>query len=127
MQKKTLKLITEHQLTSCMNNTKWRKMIAAITQLDNFEPTVKIKYLFDKKAPEGFSKVWWNEVETIGFEQIQWLEINPIKEEFRGQLVEPKCTDFTSAIEKSLKSKNIYYEKRNGHFLIYGYKKSLIL
>jgi len=115
--------IVKHQLSSWMNNTKWKELINEITSKEDFDPSVNIKTVFDKKNNGLFSPVWWNEVESDGFELIEWMEINPIKTEQIGRLVEPKNEDFSDFIENCLKMHSIPYEIKEGIFKIYGYKR----
>ena len=117
------KYIVEHQLSSWMNNTKWKELVSEITSRDDFDPSVNIKTLFDSENNRLFSPVWWEEVERDGFEIIEWLEINPKKTEHIGRLVEPKTEDFTEFIENGLKKHSIPYEINDGIFKVYGYKR----
>lgn len=117
------KYIIEHQLSSCMNNTKWRELVEEITKDQDYNPSVNIKTVFEKENNNSFSTVWWEEVESEGYNLIEFLEINPIKEEFVGRLVKPKTTDYTKFIESGLKKHSIPYEVNEGIFKIYGYKR----
>jgi len=117
------KYITNNQLSSCMNNTKWKELISEITQREDFNPPVNIKYVFDLENNGLFSPVWWEEVEREGFNLIEWLEINPIKTIKVGRLVKPKMEDFTEFIESGLIKHSIPYEFSNGIFKIYGYRR----
>ncbi len=117
------KYIIEHQLSSCMNNTKWRELVEEITKDQDYNPSVNIKTVFEKENNNSFSTVWWEEVESEGYNLIEFLEINPIKEEFVGRLVKPKTTDYTEFIESGLKKHSIPYEVNEGIFKIYGYKR----
>lgn len=117
------KYINENQLSSCMNNTKWKKLVSEITKRDDFIPEVKIKYVFDSENNGLFCAVWWDEVEQEGFNLIEWWEINPIKSTNIGRLVKPKTEDFTDFIECGLKKHSIPYELNNGIFKVYGYRR----
>ena len=124
MDKLILKVITERQMTSCMNNTKWNELVAAITSKKDFDPPVRMKYLLDEEANSGFSPVWWNQIKDDGFELIEWLQIQAFKEEHVGRLVNPKITDHTSFIREALEKNSIPFEFDDGIFTIHGYKST---
>jgi hypothetical protein len=117
------KYIAENQLSSCMNNTKWKELISEITLRDDFNPPVNIKYVFDSENNGLFSPVWWEEVERDGFNLIEWLEINPIKSTHIGRLVKPKTEDFSEFIENGLKKHSIPFELNDGIYKVYGYRR----
>lgn len=122
MEKTTLKYIADNQLSSFMNNTKWKELVRMLKSNPDYDPEVKIKYLFENEPSMGFSTICWKEVERDGFELIQWIKINPTKEVFIGRLVSPDQTDYSDLIEKGLTRINIPYEFDEGIFTIYGYK-----
>lgn len=117
------KYIVDNQLTSCMNNTKWIELIEVITSDSEFDPRVKIKYLTDKDNQGEFSTVWWENVERFGFDSIEWIEINPIKEILIGRLVAPKTIDFSHFIKNGLDKHTIPFEINDGIFKIFGFKR----
>lgn len=116
-----LSYINKHQLVSCMNNTKWNKLIDKITSLSGYNPRVKIKYI-NEELQYGFSEVWWDLVKRDGYEWIEWLEINPMVEKYRGKLIAPQIRDYSQFIENSLV--NIPHEFEEGIFRIYGYLRT---
>ena len=85
METRTLKYISNNQLASCMNNTKWKELVNEITSIEGYEPLVNIKLIFEKENNNNnnnnnsFSLVWWNEVERDGFELIEWIQIKPFE------------------------------------------------
>lgn len=117
------KYIINNQLSSCMNNTKWTKLISEITKKEDFNPSVNIKYVLSSENNGLFSPVWWEEVKREGFNLIEWLEINPIKTTHIGRLVKPKTEDFSKFIETGLKKHSIPFEVNDGIFKVYGYKR----
>ncbi|EMR01908.1 DUF6678 family protein [Cesiribacter andamanensis] len=116
--------IAQHQLVAVMNTTKWNELISELTADPAYEPRVRIKLLFDDENTGGFSPVWWHLVEEQGFEYIEWLEINPIKEEQLGRLVAPRKKDYTAFIQQGLDKHAIPYELSNGIFRITGYLRT---
>lgn len=117
------KYVFEHRLVSIMNNTKWKEMVKEITTDPDYNPSVNIKCIFDKDNNGGFCPVWWDEVERDGFKLIEWLEINPIKEERVGALVSPKVTDYTGFVRSALEKHKIPYEINGKIFKILGYQR----
>ena len=122
MKEEILKYVTRHQLTSSMNNTKWREFQAAITSRMDFDPPVMIKDLLLPQPDPGFAPIWWTEFEQEGYAHIEWIKIWPFREEPRGRLIAPEVTDFSPFIKDALESHNIPYEYENKIFTVYGYK-----
>ena len=123
MDTRTLKYISENQLSSCMNNTKWKELVDEITSIEGYEPLVNIKLIFDAGNNNTFSQVWWEEVERDGFELIEWMQIKPFEIEKSASLIEQKLTDYTEVLKKGLDKHNIEYHYENEAFTIYGYKR----
>jgi hypothetical protein len=123
MEEEIFKYITNHQLSSCMNNTKWKELVSELTSIECYEPLVNIKLIFDNENNNDFSHVWWDEVERDGFELIEWIQIKPFKIEKVGRLIEPKKTDFTEFVKKALDKHNIPYNYGNEVFTVQGYKR----
>lgn len=125
MNLQTLEYIEKYNLTSCMNNTKWKEFISAINSIEGYEPQLNIKYMFEKESNSGFSSVWWEEIEQDGFEIIEWIRIKPFKEEYLGKLVsEQTPKNYSNQIKVALEKSNIYFEFDERIFIVYGYKKS---
>lgn len=118
------KYISDHQLDSIMNNTKWKKLVKEINADPNYRPSVNIKYIFDRENNGKFSPVWWEEVERDGYKLIEWIEINPIKEERIGALVPPKVTDHTDFVKSAIEKHGIPYEVNGKVFKIWGYRRT---
>lgn len=123
MEAQTLKYISENQLISCMNDTKWKELIYAINTIVGYEPMVNIRWIFDEKNKGGFSQMHWAEVAEDGFERIEQMQIDPIKKQYVGRLVAPQTTDFTEQLKTSLDKHHIPYDFEGGIFTIYGYRR----
>jgi hypothetical protein len=119
-----LKYVEENNLSSVMNNTKWKKLVGAITSNNDFDPPVNFKTIFDDKNNGTFTPVWWDEIERHGFNIIEWLQIKPIKEEHTGQLTKPQVTDYTEFIKGCLEVNSINYTFEGGIFKIIGYQRT---
>ena len=119
-----LKYVHENNLSSYLNDTKWKKLVSAITSDPNFNPPVNYKTIFDKENNGDFSPVWWEELERDDFSIIEWLEIKPQKEEQTGRFTKPKVIDFTQFIQNCLEENSINYSFENGIFKITGYYRA---
>ncbi|RFP66168.1 hypothetical protein D0N36_05475 [Hymenobacter lapidiphilus] len=117
-------LITAHiqhnQLASAMNKTKWRKLAIAMTSNPDFEPQTRIKHLLDRVAM-GFSAMHWDWMEAGDVGWVEWLELDPIHQEYVGQLVADKQTDYTDWLRATLRREAIPFEEVDGIFRIQGY------
>lgn len=123
MEAQTLKYISENQLTSYMNHTKWVAFVKGINSIDGYEPMVNIKQIFDEENNGAFTQVNWTEVAQDGFERIERIQIDPIKKQYVGRLVAPQTTDFTEQLKTSLDKHHIPYDFEGGIFTIYGYRR----
>ena len=118
------KKIIANNYSSRMNTTKWSEVVSVLTSSSEYNPSVSIKFLFDKVNSGLYSPVWWKEIECLGFENIEWLKINPIKKTYIGRLVADREEDFSNFIKKGLDKYGIPYEMENEIFVIYGYYKN---
>ncbi|MEM7163153.1 MAG: DUF6678 family protein [Bacteroidota bacterium] len=123
MEDSILKYVADKQLTSCMNKTKWKELISELSSIENYEPMVNIKLIFDQESNDQFSAVRWNEVERNGFELIEWIKINPIRVDIAGRLMDNQETDFTEALRNALDKHAIQYEYDRPIFTVYGYRR----
>ena len=121
MIEENLKFISQNQLSSVMNKTKWRELALAMTTNDEFEPKVRLKYLRDKKPMPGFSLLDWEWVMKGESSCIEWMIIDPIRRERRGQLVSDLETDFSEFVENELRKNNIPFSMEDGKFKVWGY------
>ncbi|MEJ6522473.1 hypothetical protein PQI64_22225 [Shewanella bicestrii] len=120
MKADTLAYLNQHQLTSVMSLTKWRQLELALHEKPEFMPHVRYKLLEDEGPNPGFTPVWWDELLAI-CERIEWLEIDPLKREYRGRLLPEKTADFTDYIEAQLYKYRLPYSKEAQGLRIWGY------
>ena len=127
MDEKLTKYIYKNGYSALLNNTKWKEIVTVLENIEKYNPRVYIKYIYEteigNKNKISHHSVWWSEVECEGFEYIEYLEINPIKEIYIGRLVESRKEDFSKIIQNGLDKYTIPYENDNGIFKIYGYRK----
>lgn len=121
MDREILQYIKANQLSSVMNKTKWKELANSMTSNNNFEPQVWLKYLLDKEPMPGFTFLDWEWVKNDDISNIEWMEIDPVKKEHQGSLINDKETNYSAFIEHELKRHNIPFSVENGNFKIWGY------
>lgn len=113
--------IRADRLASAMNKTKWQELAAAMTSNPDFEPQVRVKHLFDEEEPAGFTFLDWEWVRYGETKWIEWMELDPIRKDYVGRLVDDKQTDFTDWLRAALQSQSIPFEEIERIFRIRGY------
>lgn len=104
-----------------MNKTKWKELANSMTSNNEFEPRAWLKYLLDKEPMLGFTLLDWELVKNDNGSSIEWMEIDPIKKEHQGSLVDDKKTNYSSFIEQELRKHSIPFSIENGNFKVWGY------
>lgn len=130
MSERLAKIIQDRQLTSCMNDTKWKELFSTIEKSEDIEDfEIQYKTLWDEVAPEGYWCLLGDEeIDYMKTSWIEWLKIRGhIEETFRsGRLMEPKVekTDIHDKVEDVLKKYSIPYEydPEEDCYVIYGYQ-----
>jgi hypothetical protein len=120
-------VIEQRQLTSFMNNTKWREMLDEIIKIPDL--TIRYKSLFDKTEPESSWKIAEDEyLSYMKLSEIEWFKIDDMTRQFyrEGLLLDPLITEenIKDKIEGILQKHSIYYEyeEDTGVFTVFGYK-----
>lgn len=113
--------INSNQLASVMNKTKWRELAALMTSNPEFSPLVRTRHLLDKTQVTGFAYHDWECIKLGETNWIEWMEIDPIRRDYVGRLVDDKEVDFTEWVRAALLSKTIPFEEIDGVFKIRGY------
>ena len=121
-------IVRQKRLFSIMNDT-------AILAIPEFEPAYSVQLLTDEiEHSPVFGKVptylgCWEllyenyEYSPPPFFNIEWMSIQPLREIYRGRLVNPEIIDKSSILLDILNKYHIPFEKEDEHtFVIYGYK-----
>jgi hypothetical protein len=124
---KVMKIISEKNMYSIMNNTKWSELQNAIKELP-FPPPYLLRYVTDESDPLPFNGEVkflgdWSEEPLFPFFRIEWVKVRPRYLRCRGRLIEDELVDETEQFVSILKKYSIPYEEESGDFTIYGYKK----
>lgn len=123
-------IVCERQLTSCMNDTKWKEFIHVM----NEEMSIRIPYDYKTLFEECGDKVLFDrhyDIESFNwyhFKSIEWVKLKPKFYEckHRGMLMEDEKIFFD--VEKEFTDwMNKYsipyeYDERSALYTIYGYK-----
>ncbi len=113
--------ISIYQFASVMNKTKWRELAALMTSNPEFSPLVRVRHLLDETQVTGFAHLDWEWMKFGETNWIEWMEIDPIRRDYVGRLVDDKEVDFTEWVRVVLLSKSIPFEEEDGIFKIRGY------
>jgi hypothetical protein len=111
--------IFDRQLVSVMNRTKWQRVAQTLTSNPVFNPQTRVQYLDGYVG--GFSHEDWDWVKSGDTRVIEWMDIDPIKREHIGRLVEPAQSDFSNWVREALTSYSIPFVEADGLFRINGY------
>jgi hypothetical protein len=113
-------LIISRQLVSVMNKTKWKEVANALTSNEAFVPDVRVKSAYNEQ-PSGFCGYDWELIRHGESRDIEWMDIDPMKREYVGRLVERQKTDYSDWVREALSGHSIPFVEANGLFRITGY------
>jgi hypothetical protein len=128
MREDVLKIVNRDQLVSCMNNTKWHKLLS---ELNLIQVDKRVKYI-DSDIPSNWQAGAWmpvpGYVEFSGgptpFRYIEWLEIKKVASKHIGMLVSDCLADRYCEIQNVIGQMNLNYEENDLSFVIYGYRRA---
>jgi len=114
--------IVREQLVSIMNNTKWEKLRKLMISLGEASPRYRVQCLrTDEVYGTYWDGDWFYHLPT--YKWIEWLEIDPVARERRGQRVKNKETDQTQLLTDMLKDCSIPFSMEGGYIRVWGYKR----
>lgn len=127
--KKVQAIVTEKQLCSIMNNTKWEKLQSGVLKQLPFTPPYQVKYILQEKPePVTFDNDVWYLGDWIEglfpFYSIEWIKVRPRYVKNKGRLVDGEVIDITEQFRELLHNLHIPYKEENNVFFIYGYAAS---
>lgn len=127
--KKVQAIVTEKQLCSIMNNTKWEKLQSGVLKQLPFTPPYQVKYILQEKPePVTFDNDVWYLGDWIEglfpFYSIEWIKVRPRYVKNKGRLVDGEVIDITDQFRELLHNLHIPYKEENNVFFIYGYATS---
>lgn len=126
---KELQAIEERQLTSVMNETRWKRLNRALSEALCYAPPYQIKYLGEDTLfpSESLSEyeLLWGEWEDIWMESslqsIEWIRLRPKVLIYKGAIVDPDVCDMTDEIIFILTKERIPFIQDNKTIQIFGY------
>ena len=124
IRQKVLRIITKKQLTSVMNNTRWRALKTIIDALP-FAPAYQIKYVHLEEAiPHtlptfGFGD--WGPECFSHFYTIEWIKIRPQRILRRLTIHTYETEDLFDLIRTQLITYKIPFQIQQRDLIIYGY------
>ena len=132
LKKKVMRLISDKNMYSIMNNTKWLELQYAMQNEVPFSPPYILKCVIDDgdiELPTFDKGVWylgnWDDEVLQPFFNIEWVKIRPRYIKLRGNLINGEAVDETEEFLSLLKKYSIPYEEEgDGSYIIYGYKSS---
>ncbi|MDE7365262.1 MAG: hypothetical protein K2N27_10370 [Ruminococcus sp.] len=124
-------IIQKRNLTSYMNNTKWREFVHAMDEEMSVAVPYDLKTLFEDSHDEYFDTFYdYESFNYYDFKSIEWVKVKPVFSEykFRGMLIpdEEIAFDVEDEFIMLMKKYSIPYEYdvENKVYIIYGYKGS---
>lgn len=126
---KELQAIEERQLTSVMNETRWKRLNRALSEALCYAPPYQIKYLGEDTLfpSESLSEyeLLWGEWEDIWMESslqsIEWIRLRPKVLIYKGAIVDPDVCDMTDELKSTLKKERIPFVQGKETIQIFGY------
>lgn len=123
-------IVHERQLTSCMNDTKWKEFIHAMNEDMSISIPYDYKTLFEENREHLLFDVHYD-IESFNyyhFKSIEWVKLQPIfyEHKHRGMLIDDEKVYYNVEAE-FLALMNKYsipyeYDETNAIYTIYGYK-----
>jgi len=128
--KQILEAVSEKNMFSIMNNTKWNELRNAVKDLPFPPPYILKGVLEDELDDYKFDQdVWylgdWSDEAFLWGKlyEVEWIKVRPRYIKYKGQLVPDELIDETQQFVEILERYNIPYETVNGMYVIYGYKR----
>lgn len=123
---KVMNAVSERQLASIMNNTKWRELQSAVLNTLPFPPPFQAKYVLeDAPSPNEFEDDVWYVGDWIEglmpFYHVEWINVRPRHLVSKGRLVQPEVIDITEKFIGILNEHSIPYYRDSKSIYIYGY------
>ena len=135
LKEKVREIVTQRNLCSYMNNTKWNELRTAMMNDMPFPPPYIIKFLFEDEAigEKHFSEdVYylgdWYSIFAIeghyfnGAFAVEWIKVRPRYLKHRGHLIKPEVIDAEDKFVEILRQHSIPYKENDGIYCIYGYR-----
>lgn len=126
---KELQVIEESQLTSVMNETRWKRLGRAVSEVLKYAPPYQVKFLgeatlFPSESLSEYEVLWaeWGEIWVeSSLRSIEWIRLRPKVLIDKGAIVDPDVCDMTNELISILKKERISFVQGKETIQIFGY------
>ena len=133
--KKINLILNDRQLVSCMNDSKWFKLLQAIESL-NFPPAFIVKCLTEEKDVLSENNLMNGIPSYLGnwqpfykeampmFINIEYLLVKPLLAKFQGHLIKDLILDESTVFRAILTDLKLNFDEVGSCFKVFGYKSN---
>lgn len=124
---KELQEIEERQLTSVMNETKWKRFGQAVSTTLPYLPPYQIKCLgedtlFPSNELSQFENLDWDDVwMESSLRSIEWIRLRSKVLLYKGVIIDPDVCDMTNELIDILKKERIPFIQKGDIIQVFGY------
>ncbi|MHC9160393.1 MULTISPECIES: DUF6678 family protein [Exiguobacterium] len=127
-----LQYIERQQLTSVMNETKWKRLNRAVSEELTYAPPYQIKYLREDTLFPSDSlseyEILWGEWDEIWLESplrsIEWIRLRPSVLLYKGVILDPDVCDLSTELISILEREKIPFILESETIQIFGYVRN---
>lgn len=119
--KRLCRYIEREQLIALMNDTKWREVITALRHIPNFPIRFRVQCLRSDAPPTWDSSFPWHVPQP--YNVIEWLDIDPIAHDHRGQRIPDETINLTEQVVQALQSVSVPLSYEGPFIRIWGYAR----
>ncbi|TCI27730.1 hypothetical protein EVJ32_00565 [Exiguobacterium sp. SH5S4] len=124
---KELQEIEERQLTSVMNETRWKRLGQTVSATLPYLPPYQIKYLgedtlFPSEELSQFINLDWDDIWVeSSLRSIEWIRLRSKMLLYKGVIVDPDVCDMTDELIDILKKERIPFIQKGDIIQVFGY------
>lgn len=112
-----------------MNETRWKRLGRAVSEVLPYAPSYQIKYLgeatlFPSESLSEYEVLWgeWDEIWVeSSLQSIEWIRLRPKVLIDKGAIVDPDVCDMTDELISTLKKERIPFVQGKETIQIFGY------
>lgn len=124
---KELQIIEERQLTSVMNETRWKRLGHTVSTTLPYFPPYQIKYLgedtlFPSDELSQFENLDWDDIwMESSLRSIEWIRLRTKVLLYKGVIIDPDVYDMSDELIDLLKKERIPFIQNGNIIQVYGY------